>query len=255
MPAGQGSYEERRVFRLQLTERSSAESALRLARYLSRDRVRSGDALEDAMRDYRDLAASRQAAKSLPAAWDRLVNAPEDLLVELVTEEAEKLSGFRPSSTEVLEFLRGLRSKVAFSPNPPKPEPARPEPTRPPESKEPAPPNGRGVRYSVFGQPRSARSGSDAMVDILTALAKHDPSRLNAVAEAVRGRSRNHIARTVDEIYPARPDLARAVEFSPGWLVGLNIANREKMRIIREACRVMSLQFGKDIVIELPNVD
>jgi len=35
------------------------------------------------------------------------------------------------------------------------------------------------------------------MVDTLTELTKHHPSRLDAVAEAVKGRSRNHIARTV----------------------------------------------------------
>jgi predicted type IV restriction endonuclease len=75
------------------------------------------------------------------------------------------------------------------------------------------------------------------------------------VAAAVRGKSRNHIARTPAEIYPARPDLARAAEIAPGWMVGLNIANREKMRIIREACKATGLQFGSDVVIDLPNAD
>ena len=60
------------------------------------------------------------------------------------------------------------------------------------------------------------------------------------IAEAARGSSRNHIAQSEAEIYPARPDLARAVEFSPGWLIGLNIANREKMSYARKLVTVIS---------------
>ena len=254
LPSGQGSYEERRVLRLQLAERTLDDSARYLKRYLQRERIRSGDALEDAMRDYRDLAASRQAAKSLPTAWERLVTAPEDLLIDLVTEEAEKLSGSRPSSHEVLNFLQSLTPKgVSFPVATPHIGVA---PSLPPASRTaPSTVRAGGLHYLVLGRERSARSASDALVDILTSLAKHAPDRLEEAARAVRGRSRNHIAQTVAEIYPARPDLARAVEFSPGWLIGLNIANREKMRIIREVCRAMSLRFGTDVVIEMPNGD
>jgi hypothetical protein len=73
------------------------------------------------------------------------------------------------------------------------------------------------------------------------------------LAAAVQGRNRNHIARSAAEIYPARPDLARAAEFAPGWLVGLNIANREKMGIVRKACDVFGANFGTDVKISLPN--
>jgi hypothetical protein len=94
-----------------------------------------------------------------------------------------------------------------------------------------------------------------AFVDVLRELAKRKPDQVPALAEAARGRSRNHVARTVEEIYPARPDLARAIELAPGWLVGLNIANREKMRIVREACRVMGFRFGEDVSLTLPNAN
>jgi hypothetical protein len=93
------------------------------------------------------------------------------------------------------------------------------------------------------------------LVEILTKIAQLHPDKMESIAEAVRGRSRNHIARTPAEIYPDRPDLARAAEIAPDWMVGLNIANREKMRIIREACRVIGLEFGADVVIDLPNAD
>ena len=67
----------------------------------------------------------------------------------------------------------------------------------------------------------------------------------------MRGRTRNHIARCNSEVYPGRPDLARYVkEISPGWFIGSNIANREKKKILRAACEVMGLAFGRDFKVD-----
>lgn len=256
LPSGQGSYEERRVFRLQLTERTPRDCATTLTRYLERERVRSGDALEDAVRDYRDLSASRHAARSLPEAWARLTSGPEDLLVELLSEQAEKISGHKPASAEVVAFLRRLAELAPGLGNsvPGKPTPSQPSPTSPPPSAPPSPVGGK-ITYSVFGEHRTAATANAAFLEVLAAVARRSPEKLEAMAAAARGRSRNHIARSAEEIYPKRPDLARAYEFTPGWLVGLNIANREKVRIIREVCRVASIRFGTDVRLDLPNAE
>ncbi len=51
LPAEQGSYEDRRVFKLDLFERTDQESAEVLQRYLERDRLGSGEALETARKE------------------------------------------------------------------------------------------------------------------------------------------------------------------------------------------------------------
>jgi hypothetical protein len=117
----------------------------------------------------------------------------------------------------------------------------------------PAQKSSRAVEYAVLGQDRHAKNANEALVDVLSALVRRYPDRVADLAAAVQGSTRNHIARSVQEIYPARPDLARATEFAPGWLVGLNIANREKIGIIRKACEVFGLRFGTDVRISLPN--
>jgi predicted type IV restriction endonuclease len=48
LPAEQGSYEDRRVYKLDLFERSAPEAASTLHRYLDRARTESGEALETA---------------------------------------------------------------------------------------------------------------------------------------------------------------------------------------------------------------
>ncbi len=264
LPGGQGSYDERRLYRLQLTDRPPAESAQVLRRYLEQQRVKSGVAFDDAMRDYRDIASTREAARNLPKAWTELVEQPEDLLVELLASQTESNCGFRPSAEEVISFLRSLtQSDRVGAPSVARParRPAQtPEPSQTTIS-QPTPPvaseaqTGRALVFELFGNAQSAPNAAAALVDILQAIARQFPNSIEAIAEAAKGRSRNHIARSPEEIYPARPDLARAAEIAPGWLVGLNIANREKIRIIREACRVTGLQFGVDVKVDMPNAD
>ncbi len=264
LPGGQGTYDDRRVYRLQLNERPTSECARVLKRYMERARVKSGDAFEDAMRDYRDIASRREAARSLPIAWKQLAEQPEDLLVELLSEQTEAISGFRPSSAEVTHFLRSLKvssdSTIAQRatrqpalngsvPTSVVVEEAPAHPTTPVSS------SGRALEYTLFGSRRTAHNAATALIQVLSAIAERYPDQMEAIAIAARGRSRNHIARSAEEIYPARPDLARASEIAPGWLVGLNIANREKTRIIREACRVVGLRYGIDVLIDMPNAD
>jgi predicted type IV restriction endonuclease len=264
LPSGQGTYDERRLYRLQLTERPPAESAQVLRRYLEQSRVKSGAAFDDAMRDYRDIASTREAARNLPKAWAELVEQPEDLLVELLASQTETNCGFRPSAEEVIAFLRSLKQTEQLK-GPPSSKPAKVAVVKsdPPSSKIPELSasqvselqSARALTFELFGKQQASPHAAAALVDILQAIARRFPTEMEAIADSAKGRSRNHIARSPEEIYPARPDLARAAEIAPGWLVGLNIANREKMRIIREACRVTGLTFGVDVKIEMPNAD
>ncbi len=68
LPAEQGSYEDRRVYKLDLYERSPAEAAEILRRYLERSRIESGEALETARKEYRNRNRRSQAKAAIPEA-------------------------------------------------------------------------------------------------------------------------------------------------------------------------------------------
>ena len=88
----------------------------------------------------------------------------------------------------------------------------------------------------------------DALVWCLQTLAQLDAGLPERVARAVKSRSRNHIARSRTDVYPKRPDLAMNARFiAEGWYIGTNISNRDKLRIVQEACRVAGLKFGIDV--------
>lgn len=265
LPSGQGSYDDRRLYRLQIDDRSPEECERVLARYVRRERVLSGEAFEDAQRDHRQDVGRREAVQALPLAWSALLSDADEMLLDVVAERAEALCGFRPTVDDTRYFLAALSGDATRPVGPLAPsirtlgrgEPQHEQTSSTDVAKQALGPAylGRAISYRVFGEQRAAANANAAFIDILKSLAARDASRIPAWAEAVRARSRNHIARTPAEIYPSRPDLARAAEFATGWLVGLNISNRDKMRIIRSGCDAFGIEMGQQIQIQMPNAD
>lgn len=267
LPAGHGSYEDRRVYRLQLDDREPAKCEQMLQRYLSRERVRDQSAFEDAQRDHRDATRNREAVNLLPRAWRELADEAHDQVVEALTDKAEALCGYKPAAAEVIAFLRTLAPGSVGREQPPASQSvvgvrAQSQQTaalagtpKAVAAKIPseATATDRSVTYILDGQEHKVPNASIALVDILSAIVARDRGRIPELARAVSGTKVNHIARTPAEINPAKPHLARAAEIAPDWLVGLNIANRTKMSIIRTACEIYGLKMPHDLDVTLLN--
>lgn len=108
LPSAQGSYADRRVYLLDISTRDVAEASARFERYLSFGNIKSGESLQYANSDYRDSSRKKQAKESLPEAWHSLLSEPDELLVELLADKAEALSGFSPDAGSVTEFLKAI---------------------------------------------------------------------------------------------------------------------------------------------------
>ena len=94
-----------------------------------------------------------------------------------------------------------------------------------------------------------------ALIFVLQDLASRDVSFVEKFAKLAPGRRRNHIARDRSGVYPGKPELeVYTQDIGGGWWLGTNIANREKERLLRIACEVAGLEFGRDLQIDLPNV-
>ena len=96
LPAMQGSYDDRRVYLLDLLEREPEESASRLRRYLSRAAVESGDAFERAQADYKRSQQLQEGARkaAIPQAWSNLVAEPRltEICSQLKLDERLRIS-------------------------------------------------------------------------------------------------------------------------------------------------------------------
>ena len=252
LPAEQGSYEDRRVYKLDLFERPLAEAADTLTRYIARARVETGEALETARKEYRSRSRLSQARAAIPEAWRELVEKGDELLVELLASAVESKAGVRADVDDVAEFLAALGKPVIV-------ETASSKPSVEPSSRTGGPrsvvaaASGRAGKLVLRGKAYPYHNAKDAMVIVLRELAKGDPPFLERCSQHpdAQGRKRRYIARTPEELYPDREDLRDMRETLPGgWLVATNLNNILKKTIIRLAAEVAGLTFGKDVVVE-----
>lgn len=262
LPAEQGDYAERRVYKLDMVERDVSESVARLERYLSYTQVSSGAAIDAAREDYKNVSRGRQMLSTLPEAWSKLVAEEDELLLELLADKVESLCGFKPDVDTVARFLRenvglsGSRQAVAQVPRAssvalPRSAPA---PTLKPTAGSTTEARSCGVGYTFEGQFVACRNGREVLEAVFEALAKRDASFLERFAARPKhGRTRRYLARKPDELYPGRPDLAREhfVRLQSGWYIGTNVSHAQIERIIEMACEVSRIRFGKELIVNV----
>jgi hypothetical protein len=83
---------------------------------LSKDNVSSGNAIKYAEDLYDKHQRTHRLKDTLPKAWHKIITDPDDLLVELLIETTEKMSGFRPEMGDVEKFLSTIRHNSILKP-------------------------------------------------------------------------------------------------------------------------------------------
>ena len=252
LPGEEGQYEERRVYKLDILERSADESVERLQRYLKFQRVTSGESLSAARNDYKDAARDRLISSSMPKAWYALLSDADELLVELLAEKVEDLCGYRPDSDFCSQFIQTKADLSSDSDD----LTMLTDPPTPPRSTSFVSTSSilDGETGFLFrGQFHSANSAREVMKEVLITFAKIDPKFLDNFVKRKHGRKRRYIAQSNIELYPGRPDLARdhAVELMQGWWMGTNYGKKEFEKMLRLVCEVANVEFGKDLIVSL----
>ena len=252
LPAEQGSYEDRRIHKLDLYERPAADAAQVLSRYLERRRVESGEALEEARREYRSRTRRAHAKAAIPETWKELVEKGDEQIVDILSNAVEAKTGVRPEVDDVADFLVGLARLL------PTENAFRYHGNQTATSvgqtglDEPRVATHRAGILLLRGKEFHHHNAKEAMIIVLRELASTDPSFLERCSRHpdFQGRKRRYIARSPRELYPDRQDLWEMHEQLPGgWVVATNLNNMLKMAIIRAACEVANLVFGKDVVV------
>ena len=258
LPAEQGSYEDRRVHKLDLFERPAAAVATVLEQYISRPRVEAGEALEHARTEYRSRNRRAQARAAIPDAWRELLDKGNEQLVELLANVVESKTGARPEDDDVAEYLATLgrtepyqpRTTIPTPPQRPTVETAPGHRRRSPHATE----SSRSGTLVLLGKTYEYSNAKEAMLTVLRELALRDASFLERCAQHpdAQGRKRRYIARTPEALYPERPDLCDYHDVLPGgWVASTNLNNVLKVTLIRLATDVAGLVFGKDLVVDL----
>ena len=285
LPAGAGSYDERRIYKLDLVEHDAATSVQRLQRYLRYEAVCSEEAFIAAQEDYRDIAREREIQEALPEAWVKLVAEEDATLLKVVAECVEELCGYRPGQSTVARFLRdtvqagwgtlppschvsqllpllGRLRKIRGRREAPTVKPRRkgtPPPTPTTGSEKEAEGTPTGVGFTLFGEFVPCRNGKEILVGVFEALAERDPTFIEKfVARPRHGRTRRYIAADPRELHPADPSRVSRIgythELKSGYWLLLLVDHKARANMIKLACEVAEIDYGTDLRINNPPV-
>jgi predicted transport protein len=105
LPLQEGNWEKRKFYTIDIHEQSSVDAMTKLFDYLSKDAVLSGEAISQAKLMLNTRQKEYEITKALPLVWDRLINHPDDTLIDLIADDTEKLCGYRPDVATVKNFL------------------------------------------------------------------------------------------------------------------------------------------------------
>ena len=108
LSTAQVSWEQRRFFHIDLRDHEPACVAMALGRFLNRDAVVGGGALEEAKQEFDSRERERRVRAALREAWNRVLSDPHGQLRALLAEAVEEISGHVPDQEVLGEFLLGI---------------------------------------------------------------------------------------------------------------------------------------------------
>jgi len=156
LPLKEGSWDQRKFYAIDLIQQDIEDITQKFIDFLSRENIQSGHAILTAEKIYKGRIREIEIRRNMPRAWNKLVSEPDELLVELLGETLEKLSGFKPDNEYIKEFLKKNLNRILISSSPPKPTPPSP-PIQPPLGGPPKPrndfpPDGTLCKFEYKGQ-------------------------------------------------------------------------------------------------------
>jgi len=257
LPSGQGNYQDRRLFKLDIVERELSDACERLERYLAFERVKNGKARTEAVREYEDRFQRNKVKELIPKVWQSLLAEPDDLLCDVLIEAVEAQGGQRPLREDVIAFFQSAVSadsliaravgKSAYR--------AIPIPT-PPNLLQTLPinvllsPAGSIGYCAADGKWHSFTSGKQCYVAIIRHLVAHYPEFCDRFQSAKTRGKRAWISKHKKDLFPGRPDFqeSEVTAVGGGWLVGTQMSAQAEMpKRVEAACACVGLVFGRDV--------
>ncbi|NMC29818.1 MAG: hypothetical protein GYA45_07090 [Pelolinea sp.] len=247
LPQEVGNYQDRKLYKLDFLERETDVIIDKLMRYLTYANVINGTCLDNAKDDYKRLAKSREAELTIPEAWNQLLQAQDEILIELLADKVEDICGFKPNKNDCIGFLESHYYQPTT------------QNVKEPQTKVFQKPIEKTKNSKTFvtinGNTTFYHSARGVMIAIITYLAQNDSTFLERFQEIAHGSERNFIARNKMDLYPKRPDLSArpelSKEFLPGWWIGLNYSKQSINKIIQLALKHSTPEFSSKIQYSL----
>ncbi len=107
-PLEEGKWEERKFYTIDLLDQDIGDAADMFEKLLSKANVISGKSFRYAEEIYRSRKKMQVLKKVLPEAWRRIIEGPDEELMNLLADTVERMSGYRPDPDIVEVFLKQI---------------------------------------------------------------------------------------------------------------------------------------------------
>jgi hypothetical protein len=106
LPLERGNWQERKFFTIDIRQQEPATAVGHFCDFLSREAVSNGSALSNARKVQASRVKKQIILQTMPKAWEQMLQEPDDLLMELLADRIESMSGYRPEMDTVENFVK-----------------------------------------------------------------------------------------------------------------------------------------------------
>lgn len=243
---------ERRFYRARLTrEERVPEHARFLERHLRKRRVASGEARRAAEQLHESNQERGKARRAMLGVWRSLLEAPDDMLRDLLMEQVASACGTMPDQEDVESFLKACLSHGVPEVQDASSPAAGSRPARkPPPKPQPATPRSTKITGFIL-ENSSVETGTAyrALAEVLKEFHRRDSQFMQRFAAQTVGRRRELVARDRQNLYPDTPDLVekRSLDLGNGWWLGHKLDADTIRRRIRTACEIVGVKYGSEL--------
>ena len=137
LPRADGDWKSRRAYTIDIIEQEVTSIASKFFDLLSKKDVESGKAHQRAEELRKTKVKEKTIQEALPEAWNRLIEEPDSLIVDLLAETAERIRGYKPEPASVMEFLKQHEAQFLLLPVEEQEETKKPPVARHPQNEPP----------------------------------------------------------------------------------------------------------------------
>lgn len=250
LPAGSGSYEQRRFAVVDLVDDHEAECSRVLKRYLEFDAVALGLSDEDARGDYQIHHNRIVAREQFAPVLESLIAQADTRVVALFCDMVEERCGTRPDEGDVERYLRSQFPRLVAGGSRSDRRRARHRLRNDGMSQQAKPPLQRmrtgpkRAELTFGGQTKSFETNRELLFAVFETLAKRDPTFCKRYGE-----KRVHLRRRREDLSPRHQRYAR--QLPGGWWLGTHGQAETKYSQVRTACEVAGFEYGRDLTVHL----
>jgi len=115
LPLQEGDWSERKFYSIDLLEQQKNEIEIKFNELLNKNNVLNGTALINAKEQLNKQIRNRKISKGLPEVWNSLIENSDPLLIELLIENTESKTGYKPSEENVNKFIKKHKHQLIIN--------------------------------------------------------------------------------------------------------------------------------------------